>query len=184
MADGDIWRVEALFDRRVADAVSSAEQGASYCASGYLFLGQLVVWGSDGLPLVDMPVQSGGWMCVESPFVREGLCPPCAEWGAYHPLLYPDTAFPALAYDTTLGTLRTGKRQGFRIPDPPGTGRSALMIHAAERCGSEGCISTHASAEWAVFCDLMARLHGCGVEYVPLRVSYACPPPEPMRAPV
>lgn len=183
MADGERLRVEVMFDRRVAEVVRAEEQGSSYCASGYVYLGQMVVWGGDGMPLVDMPVQTGGWMCEDSPFVREGHCPQCVEWGAYQPLSYPDTAFPDLVEDTTLGTQRTGKRQGFRIPDPPGTGRSALMIHPAERCGSEGCISTHAAAAWEVFCDLMERLHSSGIESVPLRVTYACPPPEPGRMP-
>lgn len=155
--------------------------GGSYCASGYIFLGELTLFlGNSSLTL---PVQSGGWMNADSPFKRAGLCPADASWGAYVPELYPDTAFPALPGPTSLGTLRTGKRRGFRVPDPPGTGRSALMVHDSERYGSEGCISTPAGEQWERFCVYMNELYQSGIESIPLRVLYDCPPPEPQRCP-
>lgn len=172
---------EVVFTERAARPVLCAEQENSYCASGFVFLGTLTLM-AHGAPMV-LPAQTGGWMCSDSPFVRGGLCPSDASCGAYDPLLYPDTAFPSLPAATTLGTLRTGKRCGFRIPDPPGIGRSALMVHAASRYGSEGCISIPPCVEWARFCDVLAGLHEAGIERIPLRVIYTCPPPDAQRAP-
>lgn len=172
-------RVDVLFTERSPVRMSEQEQEGSYCASGYLYLGQLTYrQGEDELKL---EVQTGGWMNEDSPFKRAGLCPLQPVWGEYDPQLYPDTAFPALEAETTLGTLCTGKRQGFRVPDPPGTGRSALMVHASSRRGSEGCISTPRNEQWLLFCKHMEQLHAQGIESIPLRVAYACPPPEHQR---
>ena len=157
------------------------EQHASYCASGRVFHGTMRLCAEDGSTLVALPVQSGGWMCEDSPFRRAGLCPPDATWGAYDPLMYPDTAFPALPEPTCLGTLRTGRHRGFRVPDPPGTGRTFLMVHASTRYGSEGCISCPDGADWERFCAELARLNEAGVDSLPLVVRYTCPPPDPHR---
>ena len=174
-------RVQVVFAGVAAAGVNPAEQRASRCASGYVFEGRLELLGEGGSVLLALPVQTGGWMSSDSPFARAGLCPADPTWGTYNPLHYPDTAFPALAGETTLGTLRTGRHRGFRVPDPPGTGRTYLMVHASTRFGSEGCISCPAEREWELFCEHMAALHESGVESIPLRVVYACRLPEPMR---
>lgn len=173
--------VEVRFAERAAQLVDEGQQENSLCASGYVYLGVLNLTCGE-LRLV-LPVQTGGWMSADSPFVRAALCPENTAWGAYNPRLYPDTAFPALPGDTVLGTLRTGKRRGFRVPDPPGTGRSALMVHDSVRFGSEGCISTPPGAAWEAFCAAMLDLHSQGVESIPLRVVYDCPEPDPTRCP-
>ena len=171
--------VEVRFTERAERPVSEAEHEGSYCASGYVFLGRLVLRGCG--EELELPVQTGGWMNADSPFKRAGHCPADPTWGAYEPRMFPDTAFPALDRETTLGTLRTGKRRGFRVPDPPGTGRSALMVHDSVRYGSEGCISTPAGEAWEAFCAAMERLNAAGVQSVPLRVAYDCPAPAPER---
>lgn len=173
--------IEVHFTEISATPVRAAEHEASLCASGYVFLGRLQL--HHGAELLELAVQTGGWMSAESPFARESRCPASPEWGSYTPPLYPDTAFPALPGETSLGTLRTGKRRGFRVPDPPGTGRSALMVHDSVRFGSEGCISTPPGEAWENFCAVMHNLHTQGVQSIPLRVIYDCPPPEPLRCP-
>lgn len=173
--------VEVHFGERAEQGVSPEQIEGSYCASGYVYLGKLVL--RSGAGVWELPVQTGGWMSPESPFARDGLCPTLPLWGAYLPREYPDTAFPALPGDTQLGTLRTGKLRGFRVPDPPGTGRSALMVHDSVRFGSEGCISTPPGEAWELFCAEMARLHSLGVQSLPLRVVYDCAPPDPLRCP-
>ena len=176
-------RVQVVFAGVAAAGVNPAEQHASYCASGYVYEGRLELLDEEGAPRLTLPVQSGGWMSHDSPFARAGLCPADPTWGAYNPLHYPDTTFPALAGETTLGTLRTGVHRGFRIPDPPGTGRTFLMVHASTRFGSEGCISSPAEREWELFCEAMAELHERGVESIPLRVVYEQSRPDPHRFP-
>lgn len=172
--------VEVVFAERAKREVLEHEQGASLCAAGYVYTGSLRLHA--GARSVQLPVQTGGWMNADSPFARAGLCPPAsAKWGEYAPQLLPDTAFPALAEPTMLSTERTGKRRGFRVPDPPGTGRSALMVHVAERYGSEGCISTPDLEGWEAFCSAMAELRSAGHDAVPIRVVYTSPLPEPSR---
>lgn len=172
--------IEVHFTERALAPVRKEEHENSLCASGYVFLGHLHLHGHKPCAL---PVQTGGWMNADSPFARAGLCPTPPAWGTYTPQQYPDTAFPALPYATTLGTLRTGMRRGFRVPDPPGTGRSALMVHDSARFGSEGCISTPCGETWDRFCAIMQELHEHGVQHIPLRVIYDCQPPEPHRSP-
>ena len=176
-------RVRVRFSGVSASGAKPEEQRASRCASGYVFEGLMELCDAEGCPLVSLPVQSGGWMCEDSPFTRAGLFPEDATWGAYEPRLYPDTAFPALEGETLLGTLRTGRHRGFRIPDPPGTGRSFLMVHSSTRFGSEGCISCPDGEEWERFCSFLAELFAQGVKSIPLRVAYDCPPPDPTRFP-
>lgn len=132
---------------------------------------------------MELAVQTGGWMSSDSPFCRAGLCPDDTHWGAYEPMLYPDTAFPALDGETIMRTERSGRLRGFRIPDPPGTGRSALMIHDSARFGSEGCISTQDVQGWEKFCVFMQEINARGVESIPLHVTYACDAPNPNRFP-
>lgn len=176
-------RVSVCFTHVLAGAVPPAEQGASYCASGYVYQGKLELLASDGSLLLELPVQSGGWMSADSPFARAGLCPLNPTPGAYDPHAYPDTAFPALDGPTELGTLRTGRLRGFRIPDPPHTGRSSLMVHDSVRVGSEGCISTPPGEAWEAFCNYLAHLQKAGVQSLPLRVVYTCPAPNACRMP-
>ena len=176
-------RVVVVFHSAESGKVSSEEQRKSLCASGYVFCGEMQLLDARGNLVLELAVQSGGWMSPDSPFAREGLYPVDAAWGSYEPCQYPDTAFPALAAPTELGTLRTGMHRGFRVPDPPGTGRSYLMVHASTRYGSEGCISTPDAEGWELFCAHMAALHESGVEAVPLEVTYRCAPPEPHRCP-
>ena len=176
-------RVCICFDSISPAGVDGAEQRDSLCASGFVFVGQLHLRGTDGQCMVTLPVQTGGWMSRFSPFARAGLCPADTSWGSYVPQNYPDTAFPALSAPTSLGTLRTGMLRGFRVPDPPGTGRTDLMVHAAERFGSEGCISTPDAAGWEAFCAQMAALYAAGVGSIPLEVIYTCEPPNPTRFP-
>lgn len=169
---------------RIAEAQTHPEgQGVSYCASGYVFLGKLELVGADGSLLSELEVQTGGWMSTDSPFARQKLCPPNPTWGSYVPQEYPDTAFPLLSEPTVLGTLRTGRLRGFRVPDPPGTGRSWLMVHDSTRRGSEGCITTPPGELWEAFCAYMAQWHAEGRESIPLTVSYTCAPPNPLRCP-
>lgn len=174
-------RVQVVFTSAEHPARLPGDQGASYCASGRVFLGSMRLCAADGACLVSLPVQSGGWMCEDSPFKRAGLFPVDPAWGAYDPLQYPDTAFPALQEVTSLGTLRTGRYRGFRIPDPPGTGRSFLMVHSSTRFGSEGCISCPPGEKWEYFCEQMALLQSAGIESLPLEVLYTCAPPDPHR---
>ena len=171
------------FDSTSGSPLMASEQGHSYCASGRIFTGRLQLRSAEGTALLTLRVQTGGWMSAESPFARAGHCPADPAWGAYTPLSYPDTAFPALPGPTLVSTLRTGRLRGFRIPDPPGTGRSSLMIHASARRGSEGCISTPENADWESFCAEMEALQRAGIRQLPLRVDYTCPPPDPLRHP-
>lgn len=180
MSDSSPSRVVVTFTEIAARPVSAEQQEASFCAAGHVFLGTLELRSPAGT-LLTLPVQTGGWMNEDSPFCRAGLCPANPSWGAYDPSHYPDTAFPALPGDTILGTERTGRRRGFRIPDPPGTGRSALMIHDSARFGSEGCISTQDLSGWEIFCRYMAQLHSEGSAALPLRVVYDCIPPDHER---
>lgn len=173
--------IEVHFTERSATPVRESEQEGSLCASGYVFLGELRLTCAEGA--CTLPVQTGGWMHADSPFARENRCPTSPAWGEYTPTLYPDTAFPPLPAATTLGTLRTGTRRGFRVPDPPGTGRCALMVHDSARFGSEGCISTPAGEPWERFCAILHRLHSLGIAAIPLRVTYECTPPDPLRCP-
>ena len=179
MNDDLTAQAEVIFDKRAATLVNPQEQEASYCASGYVYMGKLTL--RSGERTCELEVQTGGWMNEDSPFKRMGLCPTCSEWGAYEPQAFPDTAFPAVVKKTSLSTLRTGTRRGFRVPDPPGTGRSALMIHDSARYGSEGCISTPKGKRWEEFCSMMEELHNAGVESIPLHVTYACPTPDAER---
>ena len=183
MSENIAARVYVCFTETASAADRPQEQGASYCASGRVFLGVMQLLTPTGRCLVSLPVQSGGWMCEDSPFRRDMLCPADPTWGAYDPLLYPDTAFPALAQPTTLGTLRTGRYRGFRIPDPPGTGRRFLMVPSSTRYGSEGCISCPPGEDWELFCSHMAQRLAQGVSAIPLQVVYECPPPCPRRCP-
>ena len=176
-------QVRVCFSHAAHAGSHPEEQGASYCASGHVFLGSMELCRADGSAILTLPVQSGGWMCEDSPFKRAGLYPPSPAWGEYDPLQYPDTAFPCLPGPTTLGTLRTGRYRGFRIPDPPGTGRSFLMVHSSTRYGSEGCISCPPGEEWELFCEHMARLHSRGVQSLPIHVTYTCPGPDALRCP-
>lgn len=176
-------RVCVTLSSHAARPVDPLQQRRSYCASGHIFTGVLELSDASGETTLRMPVLTGGWMSLDSPFHREGLCPQNATWGSYDPLLYPDTAFPALPGETRLGTERTGSLRGFRVPDPPGTGRSALMVHDSSRYGSEGCICTPDPELWERFCDEMARLFLSGITSIPLRVVYTCPSPEPRRCP-
>lgn len=167
-------RIEVIFYGTEPTGVRAEEQRHSICASGRIFTGQLRLreMGSDRL-LLEFGVQTGGWMSQQSPFAERGNYPPDTGWGNYAPEDYPDTAFPALSEETTLCTKRTGKLRGFRVPDPPGTGRTCLMLHFAERKGSEGCLSTRDAAAWNAFCTEMERLHDAGIASVPLRVIYS-----------
>ncbi len=166
-------RIEVLFYDTDPQGVLAADQRRSLCASGRIFIGHLHLRESESdRSLLDFSVQTGGWMSRQSPFAERGDFPPDSMWGHYNPSDYPDTAFPALDYETSLGTARTGKLRGFRIPDPPGTGRTFLMLHFAERKGSEGCISTPDAGAWETFCSIMAALHTAGIEQIPLRVFY------------
>ena len=173
--------IEVRFTSRSTEPVREAQQEGSLCASGYVYLGSLKLICAD--MCCELPVQTGGWMNADSPFARAGLCPKSTAWGAYSPHLYPDTAFPVLPGDTILFTLRTGKRCGFRVPDPPDTGRTALMVHDSVRYGSEGCISTPSGPAWDAFCATLHDLHTRGVTSIPLRVIYDGPSPEPLRCP-
>lgn len=157
--------------------VTPEQQHRSLCASGRVFYGHLRLRAASERLLLEFAVQSGGWMSSDSPFARAGLFPADATWGHYDPLLYPDTSFPALSEPTVLFTERTGKLRGFRVPDPPGTGRTCLMLHFAERLGSEGCISTPDLVSWLQFCSLMADLHSRSISSIPLRVIYPGPRP-------
>ncbi len=165
---------EVIFYAVSANPVRREEQRRSLCASGCVRLGVLRLR-STALHrlLLEMPVQTGGWMSANSPFARAGLVPDDTTWGAYNPADLPDTCFPNIG-NTELGTERTGKLRGFRVPDPPGTGRTFLMVHFAERYGSEGCISTPDPAAWQQFCSIMADLHAAHVPTIPLRICY-CP---------
>lgn len=181
-ARGEVAYVEVQFTRCAEDVVAPAEQGVSYCASGRTYVGRMVVWGHTGEPLLVAAVQSGGWMSLNSNFVTNGICPHDSLPGRYDPQEYPDTAFPRLAHETTMSTLRTGSLHGFQLV-APNTGRFALMIHYAERYGTEGCISTADTEVWEKFCEMMRSHSRRGIRYVPVRVSYACEPPNAERCP-
>ena len=60
---------------------------------------------------------------------------------------------------------------GFRTPVPDECGRSKLLLHAKERYGSEGCISTD-DPGWEDFCSDMARALASGVNDIPFTVVY------------
>ncbi len=164
--------VEVIFYAVGAEQVRCEEQRNSLCASGCVRLGVLRLR-SSGLHrlLLEMPVQTGGWMSANSPFARAGLFPADTTWGAYNPSDFPDTCFPDIG-STMLGTERTGRLRGFRVPDPPGTGRTFLMLHAAERYGSEGCISTPDLSTWRIFCAFMDDWRAMGFASIPLRICY------------
>lgn len=164
-----------------ASCVRPEEQHRSLCASGRVFFGYLRLRGELDRLLMEYPVQSGGWMSPDSPFARAGRFPADATWGHYNPLSFPDTSFPALTEPTVLFTERTGKLRGFRVPDPPGTGRTYLMLHFAERLGSEGCISTPDRDSWLRFCSIMSELASSGIPSLPFVVLY--PGPQPYWAP-
>ena len=167
------FRIEVIFYGTDPTGVLAEEQRHSICAAGRIFTGQLRLReaGSERL-LLEFGVQTGGWMSRQSPFAERGDYPADTTWGANTPEDNPDTAFPELTEETILSTERTGKLQGFRIPDPPGTGRTCLMLHASERKGSEGCLSTQDVAAWKAFCGEMERLYHAGIASVPLRVIY------------
>lgn len=154
---------------------------ASLCASGHLFTGRMELWDEYGRCVVVQEVQTGGWMSRNSPFRRQGNYPRNTKRGSYTPSQYPDTAFPVLEEPTTLDTEQTTALHGYRIPDPPGTGRTGLMIHSSERLGSEGCISASGGIKWAIFCAKMKHFRDMGLESIPLSVHYLCTPPEPNR---
>ncbi len=165
---------EVVFYAVGAAPVRREEQRNSLCASGCVRLGVLRLRSALlHRLLLEMSVQTGGWMSANSPFARAGLFPANAAWGAYNPADFPDTCFPDIG-STRLGTERTGNLRGFRVPDPPGAGRTFLMLHFAERYGSEGCISTPDAAAWRTFCSTMADLHAAGILSIPLRICY-CP---------
>lgn len=60
---------------------------------------------------------------------------------------------------------------GVKTPVPDECRRSKLMLHAKERYGSEGCIST-GSPVWEDFCSDMARAEDSGVVDIPITVVY------------
>lgn len=162
--------VEVLFYRAVSGVQRRDEQHHSLCASGRVFFGILRLRSAvlDRFVL-EFSVQSGGWMSPDSPFARAGLFPKNTTWGTYSPAEFPDTVFPDIRA-TQLFTERTGSLRGFRVPDPPGTGRTNLMIHSSERLGSEGCVSTPDLAAWLSFCAAMSHLRDSGINSIPLRV--------------
>lgn len=165
--------IEVLFYAIDPAGVRPEEQRRSVCAAGRIFTGLLRLRDATSERLLmEFGVQTGGWMSRQSPFAERGEYPTNTTWGTYKPENYPDTAFPALAEETTLSTEQTGKLCGFRVPDPPGTGRTYLMLHFAGRKGSEGCISTPNTAAWKAFCEEMKRLHQHGISSIPLRVIY------------
>lgn len=163
--------IEVLLFRAISGIQRRDEQLNSLCASGHIFFGILRLRSAslDRL-MLEMPVQSGGWMSKDSPFARAGLFPEDTTWGAYSPTDFPDTVFPDIP-SSQVFTERTGKLQGFRIPDPPGTGRTDLMIHFSERLGSEGCVSTPCRALWLSFCSLMAQFRASGIASVPICIA-------------
>ncbi len=164
--------VEVVFYGAASTPVRKEEQLHSLCAAGRVFLGVLRLRSATlHRLLLEMPVQTGGWMSAASPFARAGQYPRNAAWGAYCPADFPDTCFPDIG-KTFLSTSRSGKLRGFRIPDPPGTGRTDLMLHAAERFGSEGCISTPDLSAWLLFCSLMQQLSEGGTDRIPLLVRF------------
>lgn len=163
---------EVIFYAVASRPVQEEEQKNSLCASGRVLLGVLRLRAATlHRLLLEMPVQTGGWMSAGSPFARAGLFPRNSTWGAYNPADFPDTCFPNIG-QTFLSTRRSGKLRGFRIPDPPGTGRTDLMLHFAERFGSEGCISSPDSAAWRDFCCLMQQLCEHGIERIPLLIRF------------
>lgn len=176
--DAPLPRVEVYFDRAREVDLPSDQRHTSLGASGFLFTGRMELWDENGECVVSQDVQSGGWMSFNSPFRRAGNYPRAR---AYNPREYPDTAFPVLSEVTSMDTVRTTALNGYHIPDPPGTGRSGLMVHSSERLGSEGCISTSGGVKWAVFCGKMDHFRSLGFDNIPLRVIYLCNPPEPTR---
>ncbi len=166
--------VEVLFFLAISGVQHRDEQCRSLCASGRVFFGTLRLRSAtlDRI-LLEFPVQSGGWMSPASPFARAGLFPRNTTWGTYSPAVFPDTVFPDIRF-SRLSTERTGSLRGFRVPDPPGTGRTDLMLHFAERLGSEGCISTPNLTAWLSFCNAMSHLRASGIKSIPLRVYRPC----------
>ncbi len=166
--------VEVLFYRAISGVQRQDEQCRSLCASGRVFFGTLRLRSATlDRVLLEFPVQSGGWMSPTSPFARAGCFPNDTTWGTYSLADFPDTVFPDIR-STQLFTERTGSLRGFRVPDPPGTGRTDLMLHFAERLGSEGCISTPDRAAWLSFCAAMSHLRESGIHSIPLRVYRLC----------
>ncbi len=174
------------------DKNDSDAKGNSYCASGYVFLGTAVVsYRDDTENKRSFAVQTGGWMNSDSRFYADNLHPTQAQVnsGNYDPKNYPDTCFPAYPsqvlctvnagtasektlYLPIIKTTRGGNTvDGFRTPVPDECRRSNLMLHAKERYGSEGCIST-GDPNWEDFCSDMARALASGVVDIPITVVY------------
>lgn len=184
------------------DKNDSEAKGKSYCASGYVFLGTAVVsYRENGDNKRSFAVQSGGWMSEDSRFFEDHLHPTANQVNTnnYDPTKYPDTCFPAYPsqvlctvnagtasektlYLPIIKTERTGQSvDGFRTPVPDESRRQALLLHAKERYGSEGCISTGDPC-WEDFCSDMARAFASGVEDIPLTVVYTTEnQPDPTR---
>lgn len=177
--------IDVDFDVRSVKGVERAEKNNSFCASGYVFVGTATVHyaGTDETRV--FPVQTGGWMNVKSPFYRAGNHPSPydAEHWTYTPTDYPDTAFPAFDGSGTISTTRGGRSvDGFEILGyPASSGRSDLYLHAKERYGSEGCIST-GTPDWEFFCAEMEKAKTSEKTSIPITVIYSSPDaPKPNR---
>lgn len=182
--------------------IDNPVKNSSKSRSGWLYEGTVKVTLSD-YSTFSFPVQSGGWMATASPWVSQiSDYVPNDTVTNFDETLWPDTSCPALS-----GTIHTknsepvGAIDGYPIklnsasaPDTvngvinPDKLRSGIELHAAEREGSEGCISTFDFASLSKLDSLMVLLNTKGLA-PSIRVSYnpniafgeTCP--NPLRKP-
>ncbi len=173
-------RYDFEFTTRSEDNVNpdekDGETNSTYCASGYVFLGQGTVTYNNGTSKT-FGIQSGGWMANSSPFTK----PTNSQLNNnFNPKQWPDTSCPTAV--TAIHTTIVGL--GYGIDVDASTGRSAIKLHKGVRFGSEGCISVRNADEWEMIEEDM-RIATKVYPKDPLEatVSYSCVQPDYNRYP-
>lgn len=122
-------RYDFEFTTRSEDNVNPDEKDgethSTYCASGYVFLGQGTVTYNNGTSKT-FGIQSGGWMANSSPFTK----PTSSQLNNnFNPKKWPDTSCPTAV--TAIHTTVEGL--GYGIDVDASTGRSAIKLHKGVR---------------------------------------------------